>query len=86
MTFIDDYSRFTWIYLLRCKSDVFYAFQMFLAMIDNQFSKSIKIFHSNSGKEYMSSKFQEHLQQKGFLSQRNCPYAPKKNGVAERKN
>jgi transposase InsO family protein len=86
VTFIDDYSRFTWIYFLRIKAEVFNAFQTFLAYIETQFSTCIKVFRSDNGGEYISHKFQALLQQKGIISQRSCPYTPQQNGLAERKN
>ncbi|CAJ2672130.1 unnamed protein product [Trifolium pratense] len=86
VTFIDDYSRFTWIYFLRAKSEVFSMFKKFLTYVETQFHGSVKIFRSDSGGEYMSHEFQEFLQQKGILSQRSCPNTPQQNGMAERKN
>jgi len=86
VTFIDDYSRFTWIYFLRSKSEVFSMFKKFLTYVETQFHESVKIFRSDSGGEYMSREFQEFLQQKGILSQRSCPNTPQQNGMAERKN
>ena len=49
VTFIDDYSRFTWIYFLHAKSDVFSVFEVFLSYVENQFSTTIKILRSDSG-------------------------------------
>jgi len=69
VTFIDDYSRFTWIYFLRSNSEVFSMFKKFLTYVETQFQASVKKFRSNSGGEYMSHAFQEYLQQKGILSQ-----------------
>ena len=42
VTFIDDYSRFTWIYFLHSKANVFIVSKIFLAYVENQFSKCIK--------------------------------------------
>jgi len=86
VTFIDDYSQFTWIYFLCSKSEVFSMFKKFLTYVETQFQASVKIFRSDSGGEYMSNEFQEYLQQKGILSQRTCPYTPQQNGMAKRKN
>jgi hypothetical protein len=85
--FIDDYSRFTWIYFLSSKADVFSTFQSFVAYVETQFSTCIQILCSDSGGEYMSHAFQYFLQQKGILSQySSSPYTLQQNGVAERKN
>lgn len=37
VTFIDDYSKFTRVYLLHSKSEVFTNFKYFVAMVENQF-------------------------------------------------
>lgn len=42
--FLDDYSRFTWIYPLKQKSDVLQAFIQFKNLVENQFNKKIKAF------------------------------------------
>ena len=76
VTSIDDYSRFTWIYFLHSKDQVFSMFKTFLAYIANQFHTSIKILLTNSGGEYISAEFQTYLQQQGIISQRSCPYTP----------
>jgi hypothetical protein len=57
VTFIDDYSRFTWIYFLRTKAEVFTTFHTFLAYIETQFSTCIKVFRSDNGGEYLSHEF-----------------------------
>ncbi|KAL6321792.1 hypothetical protein AAG906_035485 [Vitis piasezkii] len=44
VTFIDDFSRSTWVYFLRAKAEVFSVFKCFLVLIDTQFSTSIKLF------------------------------------------
>lgn len=43
VTFIDDYSRFTWVYFLHSKSEVSKVFKIFFAYIENQLSSCIKI-------------------------------------------
>lgn len=86
VTFIHNFSRFTWIYFLCSKSKVFDAFQKLFAWIENQFSKHVTILCSDSSGEYMSNEFQTFFQIYGITSQRSCPYIPQQNGVAERKN
>ena len=55
-------------------------------LVENQFSKTIKILCSNSRGEYVAQPFQDFLQHKGIISQRTCPYTPQQNEVVERKN
>ena len=42
ITFVDDFSKYTIIYLLKNKSDAFEKFQNFLKEIENQFGRKIK--------------------------------------------
>jgi len=54
LSFIDGFSRTTWVYLLKDKSNVFSVFHMFYKMVQTQFNAMIKIFLSDNGGEYMS--------------------------------
>ena len=86
VTFIDDWSRFSWVYFLRHKSEVLHVFKFFCSMILTQFGRKIKIFRSDSGGEYVSNEFEEYLATEGIIHQRSCPHQPQQNGVAERKH
>lgn len=55
VTFIDDYSRTTWVYLMKDKSDISLCFQIFHKMVRTQFNASIKIVHFDNGGEYLSN-------------------------------
>ena len=41
VSFIDDYSKFTWIYLLKYKFEVFHKFQEFRARVERLFDRKI---------------------------------------------
>ena len=49
VTFIDDYSRNTWIYFFKTKSEVFGKFKEFKALIENHSEKRIKTLRSDNG-------------------------------------
>ena len=42
ITFIDDYSRYGYVYLMKWKSETFEKFKEFKAEVENQLSKYIK--------------------------------------------
>lgn len=68
MTFIDDFSRHTWVYFLRKKSEILSINQTFVEYIENQFSVSTKISRSDFGEEYMPHEFYNFLHHKDILS------------------
>jgi hypothetical protein len=86
LTFIDDYSRNTWIYFLKAKSMVFAWFQEFIALVENQTGKRIKVLRSDNGGEYSLRQFVEFCAQHGIRREMTVPYNPQQNGVAKRKN
>ncbi|KAI0500239.1 hypothetical protein KFK09_018448 [Dendrobium nobile] len=86
VSFIDDHSKFTWVYPLRQKSEVFAKFLEFQHMLSRQFQAHIKIFRTDGGGEYINKHFQTHLTNQGIIHQFTCPYSPPQNGVAERKH
>ena len=83
--FVDDYSRSTWIYLLKHRSDLVSIFQTFHKMIQTQFSHTIKVFRSDNAKEYHDKSFLSILDSNGTLLHYSCPYTSQQNGHAERK-
>jgi transposase InsO family protein len=57
LTFIDDFTRMTWVYFLKEKSQVFGVFQKFKAMVENQSDRKIKVLRSDRGGEFTSNQF-----------------------------
>ena len=49
---IDDYSKFTWIYLLRHKSEVFQRFHDFQKLVERMFDRKIVAMQTDWGGEY----------------------------------
>ncbi|KAI0489219.1 hypothetical protein KFK09_029061 [Dendrobium nobile] len=84
--FIDDFSKFTWLYLMRSKNETFLKFSQFCALIKNQFNATPKIFRSDGGGEFNSTQFTTFLSTHGIAHQLSCPHTPEQNGTAERKN
>ena len=61
ITFIDDYSRYGYIYLMHHKSETFEKFKEFKAEVENHQGKSIKSLRSDRGGEYLLGKFRQFL-------------------------
>ena len=49
---VDDYTRYTWVFFLVDKSDVFATFKSFVKGIHNEFETTIKRVRSDNGSEF----------------------------------
>lgn len=78
--FVDDYTKFTWIYLLRNKSEAFPIFCQFKAQLELLLESQIKSTQSDKGDAFTDS-----LKTSG-IHHRACPGAQQQNGTAERKH
>jgi hypothetical protein len=86
VSFIDDFSRNTWIYFLRKKSKVFDKFKEFKALVENQTKKKIKVLRIENDGKFYGNEFEELCKKCGIARQNTTPYTPQQNGVAERMN
>jgi hypothetical protein len=82
--FVDDFSRFTWIYPLKQKSETVQAFTQFKNLTENQFNKKIKVIQCDGGGEYKP--VQKLAIEAGIQFRMSCPYTSQQNGRAERKH
>jgi transposase InsO family protein len=82
MTFIDDYTRMCWVYLLKYKSQAFETFKNFHLWIENEEQSCIGTLRTNNKGEYTSNEFENYLRQHGIKHQTTVPYSPRENGEA----
>ena len=74
VTFIDDYSRKTWIYFLKAKSEVFDRSREFKTLIENQTRRKIRVLRTNNGGEYTSNEFLDYCSSEGITKEHTVPY------------
>ncbi|KRY11615.1 Retrovirus-related Pol polyprotein from transposon TNT 1-94 [Trichinella patagoniensis] len=86
MTFIDDYSRFTVVYLLKTKDEAVDRIKYYVATLHTKFGRNPVTLRTDNGREYVNQRLRNFLREKEIEHQFSSPYAPQKNGVAERKN
>jgi transposase InsO family protein len=86
LTFIDDFSRRTWVYFLKLKSEVFDKFLAYKALVEKQFGHQIQKLRTDNGGEYVNNNFTSYCTTQGIQMQHIVPYTPQQNGVVERKN
>ncbi|KAJ9552360.1 hypothetical protein OSB04_016405 [Centaurea solstitialis] len=84
--FVDDFSRFTWFYPMKHKSDFFQVLAAFLRFVQTQFSCKVKVFQSDGGTEFTNHRVRSLLVENGTHHRLSCPYTPQQNGRAERKH
>ena len=85
IAFIDDYSRFCWIYFLKLKSHVADVFWKYKTWVENQSGCKMQIIKSNNGKEYTCESFNKFCDEAGIEHQLTTSYTPQQKGVSERK-
>lgn len=86
LTIVDDFTRATWVYLLKSKDEVFNCFLAFFKVLQNQFGVKIKTIRSDNGTEFVNSHMKNFCITEGILHQTTCAYTPQQNGVVERKH
>ncbi|KAK7287237.1 hypothetical protein RIF29_00393 [Crotalaria pallida] len=77
VTFIDDFSRYVKVYLLKNKDEAFDMFLLYKAEVENQLEKKIKRVRSDRGGEYIL--FNDYCEKEGIIHEVTPPYAERKN-------
>lgn len=86
LTIIDDFSRMSFVYFLRQKSEAAGKLMEFKAMAEKQTGCHLKSVRSDNGGEFVNKKLQEYFKENGIRQELTVPYCPQQNGVAERLN
>lgn len=86
VTFIDDFTKMVYLYLLKKKSNVFQTFCWYKAEAENQTWRKIKAIRSDDGGEFDNQQFDLFSKKEGIIQQKTIAYNPQQNGVAERYN
>lgn len=59
LIFIDDFSRYGWLYTLKHKSDAFEVFKGFQTLAEQQSGHQLKCLRTDNGGEYDSNAFND---------------------------
>ena len=73
VTFIDDCTRYCYVYLLRSKDEALEKFIHYKNAIENQLGRKIKAIRSDRGGEY-DTPFDRFCQEHGIIHQTSSPY------------
>ena len=83
---VDDFSKYTKIYLIKTKDEASSMFMKFKAESENQLGKRIKRLRLDKGGEYSDRTLKEYCESNGIIHEFIAPYLSQQNGIAERKN
>ena len=86
LTFIDDTTRYVWVYVLKRKDQVFERFLEWKALVEKSTGRKLKALRTDNGGEYTSTEFETYLKKEGVRHELTVPKTPEQNGVAERMN
>jgi hypothetical protein len=86
ITFIDNWLRYGWIWLLKKKSNTFKVFKVFKAYAKLQFGALIECLHNNKGSEYISHLWDAFFAEHGIWRKHTVEGMLQQGSVAERCN
>lgn len=84
ISFVDAFSKFTWLYLLKSKAEALGVFKQFKSLVELQLGFSIKAVQTDWGGEFRP--FNKFLTDLGIVHRVICPHTHHQNGVVERKH
>jgi transposase InsO family protein len=83
---IDDFSRYSWVFFLESKDELFEHFQSLALRLNNEHLNCLKVICSDNGTEFRNASFDEFCLEHGIDQQLFTPRVPQQNGVMKRKN
>ena len=84
VTFIGEFSRYTYVYFIKHKDEVLAEFKEFNSMVKNhRTGDNVKTFRTDNGGEYCSREFESFLKEEDIAHQLTAPCNPAQNGVSE---
>ena len=86
VTFINDASRKTWVYLLHTKRQVFQYFHKFHVILERETGNPLKRLRTDNGGECISREFKEYFSKHGIMHEKTVPSISQHNSVAEKMN
>ena len=86
LAFIDEKSRYSWVYILKTKDQVFEYFLEWKALVEKSTKKKVRTLRKDDGGEYTSTQFEDYLKIEGILHELTVPKTSQQNVVAEHLN
>ncbi|GJZ67186.1 retrovirus-related pol polyprotein from transposon TNT 1-94 [Tanacetum coccineum] len=86
VTFVDDFSRRVWVYMLKTKDEVLGVFIKWKKMMETQTCRKIKHLQTDNGGEYKNDLFTKFCEDEGIVRHFTVRHTPQQNGVAKHMN
>ncbi|KAJ9542409.1 hypothetical protein OSB04_028915 [Centaurea solstitialis] len=86
LVIVDEYSRYTWVFFLRARSETPQLIIAFILRMEKYNQITIRSIRSDHGTEFKNSVLDEFLVSKGISQNFSSVRTPRKNGVVERRN
>ncbi|KAI3733481.1 hypothetical protein L6452_12924 [Arctium lappa] len=86
LVIVDEYSRYTWVIFIRCKSDTPEELISFVKKMEVLNNLTVRSIRSDNGTEFKNSSLNNFFENKGISHNFSSVRTPQQNGVAERRN
>lgn len=83
LTIVDDFTRHTWLFLVKLKSETRTIMENFIILVKNQFDTVIKTIWSDNGTDFV---FPDLYNKHGIIHHTSCVATPQQNSDVERKH
>ena len=74
LLFVDDFSRMTWLYLLKERSEVSSVIELFINEIKNQYSTSIRVLYTDNVLKYVKNNVSLFCSKNEIIHQTSCSH------------
>jgi hypothetical protein len=86
LVIIDKYSRYSWVFFLESKDEVFEHFQLLALRLNNEHLNFLKVIRSDNGTKFRNTSFDKFCFEHGIDQQFFAPRVPQQNGVMKQRN
>ena len=86
LVIVDEYTRYTWVFMLRAKSETAGEIIAFINEMDRLNGNVVKQLRSDHGTEFRNRALVDYCRDKGISQNFSAVMTPEQNGVAERRN
>nr|GEZ04664.1 Gag-Pol polyprotein [Tanacetum cinerariifolium] len=86
LVIVDDYSRFTWVKILRSKDETPKVVIKFFQQLQVGLNKTVRYICTDNGTEFVNQTLTNYYERIGIFHPKTVPKTPQQNGVVERRN